>query len=110
MSTDIDEKVRSCERCLRQKAPIQRAPLVSIETSQPLELVCIYFLTLEASKGGYHNILVITDYFTRYAQAIVTQNQTAKTTAEALFSAYFGNMGFHRNFIVTKVRISRVRL
>jgi hypothetical protein len=39
------------------------------------------YLSLERSKSGYENILVITDHFTRYARAIPTRNQTAKTTA-----------------------------
>jgi hypothetical protein len=34
----------------------------------------------------YPLVLVITDHFTRYAQAIVTKNQTARTTADALFT------------------------
>jgi hypothetical protein len=48
------------------------------------------FLTLEPSKGGFANILVITDHFTKLALAIPTRNQTAKTTAEA----------FYENFII----------
>ena len=56
-----------------------RAPLVSIMTSQPLELVCMDFLSLEESKGGVKDILVITDHFTRYAVAVPTKNQTANT-------------------------------
>ena len=68
--------------------------MVSIRTTQPLELVCMDFLTLETSKGGYQHILVITDHFTRYAQAIPTKNQTAKTTAEALLHGFILHYGF----------------
>ena len=35
--------------------------MVSIITSQPLELVIMDFLTLEASKGCFEHLLVITD-------------------------------------------------
>lgn len=31
----------------------QRAPIVNIVTNTPMELVCMDYLTLEASKGGY---------------------------------------------------------
>jgi transposase InsO family protein len=51
------------------------------------------YLTLEPSKGGQQNILIITDHFTRYAQAIPTRNQTARTTAEVLFNNYIVHYG-----------------
>lgn len=43
------------------------------------------FITLEKSKGGFENVLIITDYFTKYALAVPTKNQLAKTTAKVLF-------------------------
>jgi hypothetical protein len=52
------------------------------------------FLTLEMSAGGYENVLVITDHFTHYAQAIPTRNQTARTTAKALFDNFICHYGF----------------
>lgn len=76
-----------------EKDANNRAPLVNITTTQPLELVCLDYLSLEASKGGFENILVITDHFTRYAQAIPTRNQTAKTTAEAFFNHFVVHYG-----------------
>lgn len=94
MYKDVEEWINQCGRCLRRKsATNQRAPLVPIATSAPLELVCMDFLTLERSKGGYQHILVITDHFTRYAQAVPTTNQLAKTTAAALYNNFIVHYG-----------------
>ena len=59
-----------------------------------MELICIDFLSLERSKGGHENILVITDHFTRYAQAFPTRNQLAKPTAKILFENFIVHYGF----------------
>jgi hypothetical protein len=59
MTSDIENWVQHCDRCLKRKKEPHRAPLVNIITTQPMELVCIDYLTLEPSKGGQHNILVI---------------------------------------------------
>ena len=47
---------------------------------------------IRAIQRGQH-ILVITDHFTRYAQAIPTKNQTARTTAEAFYQNYIVHYG-----------------
>ena len=96
MDKDVADRIASCANCVRRKTPStnRTANLVSIETSSPMELVCMDYLYLERSKGGYENILVITDHFTRYAQAIPTKNQTAHTTAKALFEQFIVHYGF----------------
>ncbi|KAL5020685.1 hypothetical protein ScPMuIL_002235, partial [Solemya velum] len=68
--------------------------LVTIQSSRPMELVSIDYLTLERSKGGFENILVITDHFTRYAQAFPTRNQTAHTTARVLYENFIVHYSF----------------
>ena len=45
------------------------------------------------SKGGFQYILVVTDHYTRYAQAFPTKNMTAKTTTDVLFNQYFVHYG-----------------
>jgi hypothetical protein len=75
MYQDIMTWIEECGRCIRRKSStIQRASLVNILTTSPLELVCMECLTLEPSKGNYQHILVITDHFTRFAMAIPIRN------------------------------------
>ena len=88
------EFISKCERCIKRKD--QHPPcagLVNIESTQPMELICVDFLKLEPS-GRIENILVVTDHFTKYAQAFPACNQTAKTTAKLLFENFFVHYGF----------------
>ena len=95
MDAFVKESVRACDRCIRRKAVGGKsAELVNITSSSPIEIVCLDYLSLERSKGGHENILVITDHFSRYAQAIPTRNQTAKTTARVLFDNFIVHYGF----------------
>ena len=95
LAASVENKVRFCPRCICSKSPHlpERAPLVNIVTSRPLELLCIDFLSLERSKGGYMNILVATDHFTKYALAYPTRNQEAKTVARILVEHFIPHYG-----------------
>ena len=91
----VKTKVQTCPNWLRRKSPTKAtAVLVPITSTRPMELVCIDYLSLEKSKGGYENILVVTDHFTKYAQAFPTSNQTAQTTARILFENFFTHYSF----------------
>lgn len=82
MDSDIATMVRNCGRCVRRKHLPSSTRLVPIRSSYPMQIICVDFLSLERSKGGYEDVLVITYHFSRYAQAYSTRNQTAKTTAK----------------------------
>lgn len=94
MSMDVEQYVRNCGECVLRKTPCQRtAPLHQIVSSGPMDLVCIDFLSMEPDSKGVSNVLVITDHFTRYAQAFPTQNQKALTVAKVLVEKYFVHYG-----------------
>lgn len=95
MHNAIEDKIRTCERCVRRKAlPERAAPLVNIRTSRPLELVCMDFLSLEPDSSNTKDVLVITDHFTKYAVAVPTPNQRARTVAKTLWENFIVHYGF----------------
>ena len=62
-----------------------------IETSYPMELVHMDFLTVgKPNTNKTINILIVTDHFTKYAQAYVTPNQTAPVVACTLWGEFSG--------------------
>lgn len=94
MSLDVQEYVKNCGACITRKSPCQRAaPLHQIRSSGPMDLVCIDFLSVEPDSKGLGNVLVITDHFTRYAQAFPSKNQKALTVAKILVEKYFIHYG-----------------
>ncbi|CAI5668147.1 unnamed protein product [Oreochromis niloticus] len=96
MQRDIEHFVSNVCECLKQRKPNRqaRAPMLSIETTHPFQLVSVDFLHLEECKGGCEYILVVMDHYTRFAQAYATTNKSAKTVAEKLFNDYCLRFGF----------------
>ena len=88
LAAQAKEHVRKC--CLHRafKARQQKAPLKNIMATHPLELVHLNYLYLEAGKGLKENVLVVTDHFTRYAQAYVTKTLPTQMTAKTLWDKF----------------------
>ena len=96
MYSDIEHLVtQECE-CLKAKRPHKatRAPMTTIVTTRPGELVCIDFLHLETCKQGFEYILIVIDHFTGFAQAYATKNKSAKTVVDKLFNDFALRVGF----------------
>ncbi len=51
------------------------------------------FLSIEPDSKNICNVLVITDHYTRYAQAFPTKDQKASTVAKVLWENYFVHYG-----------------
>ncbi len=96
MEREIREYVKCCRRCILAKTPepAARAPLESIQTSAPMELVCLDFWSAEDNKQRSVDVLVLTDHFTKLAHAFPCINQTAKQVARKLWDQVFCVYGF----------------
>ena len=95
---DMEKEVRGfqsgCVVCSLQKDRTEpRAPLNPVTVTYPLEVVALDFLSLSRPSDSYQNILVLTDMFTRYAWAVPTRDQTAKTTVRAIWSQIIQTFG-----------------
>ena len=62
---------------------------VHIHNNNPMDLLCIDFLKVDPSRDGKENILVLTDAFTKFSQAFITNNQKALTIAKVLVEKWF---------------------
>ena len=95
MAQAVDVKCHTCERCFRRKTiPERAAPMMNISTSYPLELVCMDYLSIEPDNKDTRNVLVITDHFTKFAVAIPTKDQRARTVAKAIWENFIVHYGF----------------
>ena len=91
--------VNKCQNCLKRKSTPDVAPLQPIVANHPMELVHMDFLSIEPSKGNIENVLVITDHFTRYAQAYPSKTQTAQATAKMLWENVIKHYGLPEKFL-----------
>ena len=98
MQSDVTSHIGHCRNCLARKGTALKAPLCPITATKPLELVHMDYLKLEPSKGNIENVLVITDHYTRFAQAYPSKTQTAQATARLLWDHFIVHYGFPEKF------------
>jgi hypothetical protein len=114
---DCITAVQKCHACqtYNQKIQSHPAPLHPVVSVGPFEKWGIDFMTCHPhSTGGHGYIIVAVDYFTKWAEAMSTFDNTEKTVALFLFNhviAHFGvpqaivtDHGSHfRNFMMSKL-------
>ena len=99
MEQDAVSHLRQCRWCCLFKALPDQAPLQPIQASTPLELVHLDFLKLDQCKGRFQDVLIVTDHFSRFAQALPCRSQTAQETAKAFLHGFVYRYGFPTSII-----------
>ena len=96
MASDIEHYIQKKCSCVVSKKPnrVERAPLVPIHATRPFEMVSIDYMKLDPCKGGFNYVLVVTDHFTRFAQAYATKSNTSRAAAEKVFNHFILQFGF----------------
>ena len=84
--------VSNCSHCKQFKAKTQIPGMQAIICTEPMELVHVDYVGMEITVATQEKLVVY--HFTRYVQAFVKWNQTARTTARVLYNEYFSVFGF----------------
>jgi hypothetical protein len=95
MVNDVKQWSKICERCLVAKNPFAKVcpSMDSLIACKPLDILAMDFTILEKSSDGRENVLVLTDVFTKFTQAIPTRDQKATTVAKVLVKDWFLKLG-----------------
>ena len=84
----------NCQRCTYAKAGKKVRPKMgTLHAKKPLEVLTMDFTVLERSSSGLENVLVLTDVFTKFTQAIPTRDQKATIVAQVLVKKWFVRFG-----------------
>ena len=94
MSDEVRKYIQNCERCTRFKQQPHQDEMVPLDASYPLQTIHMDFLQIGSKKDKNTNVLVITDHFTRYAQAFVTNNQKTATVVKTFIDKYVVHYGW----------------
>ncbi len=87
MGVEIEKYCQHCQSCILSKAVqpgVKTYCYVILHigvllASQPLEVLAIDFILLEPGTDRRENVLVMTDVFCKYTQAVPTKDQSAIT-------------------------------
>jgi transposase InsO family protein len=94
LRSDVEQKCQNCQRCeLAKSRPKVKPRMGHLLASRPLEVLAVDFTVLEPASDGTENVLVMTDVFSKWTQALPTRNQTAKTVAKTLVKEWFVRYG-----------------
>ena len=101
MRTQMMMILQNCEKCKVYEKKDPKAPLCTIATMEPMDLIHIDLVRMEVTveakkKLAVQKILVVTNHFSRFVQAYKVKDKRAITIAKCLYDNYFRHYGFPR--------------
>ena len=72
MAHDVNEHCQKCTLCQQAKlTSLPKVPLVSLPVGRPWEILAVDVLDIPISTRGDRYLLVVQDYFTKWAEAFL---------------------------------------
>lgn len=95
MSSEVKQWCQECDRCQVSKdsQPVMRIPMNHLLATRPNGILAIDFTLLERALNGMENVLIMTDVFSKFTQAVPTRDQLASTVAQVLVTEWFYKFG-----------------
>lgn len=95
MYEHIKQWCQRCQRCAMAKPlpSITRTPMGHLLASRPNQILAIDFTLLDRSRDGREHVLIMTDVFSKFTQAVSTRDQRAPTVARVLVQEWFYKFG-----------------
>ena len=86
MSDDVKDWLGQCVACIKRKSPVGRhQPLGNIPTGHRWDRIAMDILDVcDPTPEGFHYILAIADYFSKWTEAFPMKNKCADTVADIL--------------------------
>jgi hypothetical protein len=107
IASEVQLWVAECEQCNRRKTPAvtARAPRKSIEVGKPMELWAMDILgPLPITARGNQFVLVMSDHFSKWVEAVPLPNQRAETVARAFVDEVIARHGVPTKLITDQGR------
>ena len=104
---DVNRAVQNCKQCQLYRGREEKAPMVPVMVTAPLQLVHLDFTSFETTMDlnespKIEHVLVIVDHFMRYTRAYVTMDQKASTAAKTLYEGFISIFGAPERILMDK--------
>ena len=89
MARDVEQYCREYTKCQQSKLSMpQRAPLTSLPIGRPWQMVAVDILEVPLSTNNNRYLLVVQDYYTKWAEAVPLPDQTAARITGELIKVF----------------------